>query len=593
MSPLREALVLPCLFLTVGLLGGLRIGSDVRLLAPPLVALVLAMLLVGALVRSGTLLPERLMHHQRTPLENLSGLVVLLTLFVASAQVFNLVTPDAGLLHLLVSVFFFVQLLTTMAAVRERLPMLRSLVVLLGSAFVLRFLALESLYSPGGGLMKRVMTAIMEGITLGALEYEPTGAATGYIAFLVLALYLIGLVLLGSSAVVAGTSGLPAARPTSTSVVASSLLLPLLLMIGGCGIEADQKPVGGKGRDVHERITTPAEREAMFAAARVWRAPAVPVSSARVDDNPAGPGSFKQTDDVSCRFVVQAVNGMTPKFYCELPSGQVVKVKYGSGNAELAAEVAGTRLLSALGFGADYMYRVARVRCYGCPIFPFEALICHERTGFANVCFGGRPNYARSVVFEPAVVERRIEGWKVESFDNQGWAWYELDRIDPARGGSTRAEVDAFRLMAVILAHWDNKAENQRLVCTGTPGACASPLALIQDMGATFGPTKLDLASWTRTHVWQDARACRVSMKHLPFAGATFPDTHISEDGRKLLLNLLEQLSAAQLHQLFASSGVTSFDSVMGEARDAGAWTAAFLDKVRQVREGGPCAKAG
>jgi hypothetical protein len=589
MSPLREALVLPCLFLTVGLLGGLRIGSDVRLLAPPLVALVLAMLLVGALVRSGTLIPERLMHHQRTPLENLSGLGVLLTLFVASAQVFNLVTPDAGLLHLLVSVFFFVQLLTTLTAVRDRLPMLRSLVVLLGSAFVLRFVALESLYSPGRGLMKRVMTAIMEGITLGALEYEPIGAATGYIAFLALALYLIGLVLLGSSAVVSGTSGLPAGRPTSTSVVASSLLLPLLLMIG-CGIEADQKAVG---REVQERLATPAEREALLAAARVWRAPSVPVSSARVDDNPAGPESFKQTDDVSCRFVVQTVNGATPKFYCELPSGEVVKVKYGSGNAELAAEVAGTRLLSALGFAADSMYRVARVKCYGCPMFPFEALVCHERIGFGNVCFGGRPDYARFVVFEPAVVERRIEGWKVETFDNQGWAWYELDRIDPARGGSTRAEIDAFRLMAVILAHWDNKAENQRLVCTGTAGACASTLALIQDMGATFGPVKLDLASWTRTQVWQDARQCHVSMKHLPFDGATFPDTHISEEGRRLLLTLLEQLSAAQLRVLFDSSGVTSFDSVMGEARDAGAWTAVFLDKVRQVREGGPCPKAG
>ena len=60
MTPLREAFVLPCLFLTVALLGGLRLGADVRLVPPPLVALVLAVLLLGSLVRSGVFMPERL-----------------------------------------------------------------------------------------------------------------------------------------------------------------------------------------------------------------------------------------------------------------------------------------------------------------------------------------------------------------------------------------------------------------------------------------------------------------------------------------------------------------------------------------------------
>ncbi len=76
--------------------------------------------------------------------------------------------------------------------------MLRSLAVLMGCAFFLRFVALESLYAPGRGALKRVMTALMEGVTLGALDYAPTGAATGYVAFLALTLYLIGLLLLPS-----------------------------------------------------------------------------------------------------------------------------------------------------------------------------------------------------------------------------------------------------------------------------------------------------------------------------------------------------------------------------------------------------------
>jgi hypothetical protein len=205
MTPLREAFVLPSLFLTVALLGGLRLAENVRLEPPALVTLVLAVLLIGSLVRSGVFSPDRLLNQHRTGMENASGGAVLLALTAASAQVFNLLTPDSGLLHVLVSVFFLVQLLTTLTAARDRLGMLRSLAVLLGCAFVLRFVALESLYAPGRGVVKRIVTAIMEGVTLGALDYVPTGAATGYVAFLALSLYLIGLVLLptaGSSALV-------------------------------------------------------------------------------------------------------------------------------------------------------------------------------------------------------------------------------------------------------------------------------------------------------------------------------------------------------------------------------------------------------
>ena len=196
MTAIREAFVLPCLFLTVALLGGLRLSADVRLVPPPLVALVLAVLLMGALFRAGAFSPEPLVSQNRRPLENVSGAAVVLSVFAASAQVFNLLTPDTGLLHVLVSVFFLVQFLTTLTAVRDRAAMLRTLAVLFGCAFFLRFVALESLYAPGRGVIKRVMTALMEGVTLGTLDYVPTGAATGYVAFLTLTLYLVGLVLL-------------------------------------------------------------------------------------------------------------------------------------------------------------------------------------------------------------------------------------------------------------------------------------------------------------------------------------------------------------------------------------------------------------
>src|SRR6476661_3654972 len=50
--------------------------------------------------------------------------------------------------------------------------------------------------------------------------------------------------------------------------------------------------------------------------------------------------------------------GATPKFACRLPDGDEVKVKYGRENGEVYAEVAASRLLWALGFGADRVYPV-------------------------------------------------------------------------------------------------------------------------------------------------------------------------------------------------------------------------------------------
>lgn len=196
MTPTREAIVLPGLFLTVVLLGGLSVTDVLRFVPPGLDALVLAVMLLGSLVRSGVLVPSVFVAAGRTVLENVCGAVVLLTLFAASAQTFNLLTPDQGLLRVFFSVFFFVQLLTTLAAVPSRRAMLRSLMVLFGSAFVLRFIVLESLYAHESSMLQRVLTTALEGVTLGALDYEPHASITGYAAFLALVLYMTALMLL-------------------------------------------------------------------------------------------------------------------------------------------------------------------------------------------------------------------------------------------------------------------------------------------------------------------------------------------------------------------------------------------------------------
>src|SRR5688500_14443187 len=195
----REALVLPVLCLVVTAGGGFRSGvSDGawRFLPPTPMTLVLGLLLVGVLVRTGVLDPWTLIGPQRAGLANASGALVALTLLIASAQVFTALTPEGGVLQVLASVFFLLMLLNTLAARPTRGRAMQSLAVVLLSAYVLKYVVLDALYAPEGSLARRVVTSLLEGVSLGALGYSSHGPATAYVAFVVLLAYLFVLVLL-------------------------------------------------------------------------------------------------------------------------------------------------------------------------------------------------------------------------------------------------------------------------------------------------------------------------------------------------------------------------------------------------------------
>jgi hypothetical protein len=194
----REALVLPVLFLTVALCGSVRLGPTIVLLPPSPYALLLGLLLVRLLIQSRTLVPAALLSPARGALANVNGGVVILTLWAASAQAFAVLIPDNGLPRLIVSVFFLILLLNTAAASPDRPRLLRSLAVTFGSAFLLKFVVLSALSEPGTGWLKRVLLAMMEGVTLGMLSQGVMHPASGYIALFALGLFLIGVFLLPS-----------------------------------------------------------------------------------------------------------------------------------------------------------------------------------------------------------------------------------------------------------------------------------------------------------------------------------------------------------------------------------------------------------
>jgi hypothetical protein len=187
-----------------------------------------------------------------------------------------------------------------------------------------------------------------------------------------------------------------------------------------------------------------------------------------------------------------------------------------------------------------------------------------------------------------AAVERKLHARAIEVDDHHGWAWHELTAVDPARGGAPRADVDALRLMAVFLAHWDNKAPNQRLICLGDSGPdstkpCDTPLLMIQDLGATFGPKKVDYLGWTHAPIWRDETGCMVSMSQLPYRGATFTDVEISEAGRQLLLSKLSAFNAEQIARLFLSSNFPDAETGEIGSTNVQPWVQVFQDKVAAI----------
>jgi hypothetical protein len=327
--------------------------------------------------------------------------------------------------------------------------------------------------------------------------------------------------------------------------------------------------------------------ESALAAADIWSA--TDPRAADLFANPPDPGGLLSTPIVSCRFLAVAADGTTPKFRCVLTNGEVVKVKYGH-TREVPAELAATRLLRAVGFGADHEYLVPKVRCYGCPNFPFHVMWTLELFR-ARQLVADRWPASRYTDFAWPAVERPLAGVEVADGDAEGWAWYELEATRQ-QSAERLAEIDALRLMAVFLAHWDNKAENQRLLCRSgadpAAGVCSAPFAFIQDLGSTFGPKKVDLAAWEAVPIWDDRDTCRVSMRQLPYRGGTFDAAVISEAGRALLTKQLEALSDAQIESLFRGARFAELDGSSSSA-DVSGWIRTFKAKVRDLSSAAPC----
>jgi hypothetical protein len=199
-AAIRNYLLLPVIFLTVTLLGGLRLDIDTGafiFLKPALICLVFAAFLLVLFFRTSLIQLEGWCSETFTTLKSVANAFVLFTLFTASVQIFNALLPERGLPFWIIGLLFFWTLWNNLFSVFTAKRVVQSLSSLFGLAFVLKYLILSNLTAPTS---ENWLKAIIENPTKEAFTYlldlPRYSAGTGYIQFFSVVLYLLGLFLI-------------------------------------------------------------------------------------------------------------------------------------------------------------------------------------------------------------------------------------------------------------------------------------------------------------------------------------------------------------------------------------------------------------
>ena len=342
----------------------------------------------------------------------------------------------------------------------------------------------------------------------------------------------------------------------------------LTLVVAFCCTSA----LDAQKKDPYKKVDNDVRLAAMRDA-QVWTPEDIATKNLRL--GPQADSNFRPEAVVTCDYVEKKQTG-TPKFDCAISSDDTIRVKYGEQNGEIYSEVAASRLLWALGFGADRVYPV-KVICKGCPPDPIRQ---HKKVE------GTRE-------FAAAVVERKLPGDDIELKKDSGWAWVELSFVDQTSGGAPLAQRDALKLLAAMIQHTDNKPQQQRLVCLDKvrdlqpqdDGTCRNPFMMIHDLGKTFGTASLwnadsksavNFKEWSSTPVWKDRDAC-VAQLSKSFTGS-LEHPKISEGGRQFLAGLLAQLRDEQLRDVFEVARFTKRDPASIDD-----WIAVFKQKRDEI----------
>ena len=199
----RIYLLIPFIFLTVALLGGLRLSAADSMFIfwrPALFCLIAAAILMVLFFRARLISTEGWFSEDFSALKNVANGAVLVTLFAASAQVFNALLPEQGLPFLVVAFCFFWTLVMNFFGNFDTRTFLKFLGAMWGLAFIAKYLILLNLTAPASeSWLQGILQNTTKEVFTYVLDLPRFSAGTGYIQFFTVVFYLFGLFLLPNS----------------------------------------------------------------------------------------------------------------------------------------------------------------------------------------------------------------------------------------------------------------------------------------------------------------------------------------------------------------------------------------------------------
>lgn len=193
----RRYVLLPVGFLTVTFLGGMRImaaDSSFLFVRPSLIHLIFGLALVALLLRSSKF--DNFFAGNASILQNCADVLLLAVLYAASVQTFNSLIPESGFQFWVVT-FCFAWSLWNIAFAQLKFDRLyKSLIAFFTFAFVAKYIVIAELAttsSSDSGWLRSIVENPVRGTVTWLLELPRFSGSTGYIQFLSLLLFFIGL----------------------------------------------------------------------------------------------------------------------------------------------------------------------------------------------------------------------------------------------------------------------------------------------------------------------------------------------------------------------------------------------------------------
>jgi hypothetical protein len=199
----RTYILLPLVFLTVTLFGGMRFASpdNAFVFVPPaLLCLVFAAILMVLYFRGGMIGLDGWFSDDFAGLKNAANGAVFLTVFTGSVQLFNSLLPERGIPFWIAGFCIFWMLWTYLFADFDGKRLVKSLGAAFAVLFATKYLILANLTAPAGdGWLRSIIENPSKEAVTWLLDLPRFSAATGYLQFFTVVMYLVGLFMLPRS----------------------------------------------------------------------------------------------------------------------------------------------------------------------------------------------------------------------------------------------------------------------------------------------------------------------------------------------------------------------------------------------------------